>query len=636
MITVRLESGEVLQLNPRIEGSLADLLRQAGQPLNTRCGQRGVCHGCEVRLDGGHFTVDGADVSMAEGAGKVVRSCQAAVNGGDASLFIPESSRMEAAGKVEDSFVLYSFPPSSFVKTLTIARPEAPAPDGEAFFAGLSRACGVKAVAPPLALLGKLSHLLVDEKLTEIDATVAVEADCVHLLDVAPAGTMAAPLGLAVDVGTTTVAALLVRLSDGEILARATMYNQQIRIADDVASRIMAAGDREPVEKLRKLIVEETIKPLLDELLATSTTGAGREDVVAALFAGNTVMSHLLLGLPPSGIGRLPFLPVLREYPQLRAAEVGLAIHPHGVVRIVPSVAGYIGGDVVADIHVSGLLGNHDLSILIDIGTNGEIVLAEKGKMIACATAAGPAFEGAGIRDGCRAADGAIEHLELSPTGAVGLTVIGGRKPVGICGSAIVDFVAQAHGLGFLNDMGRFDIDRIRELGRYRFLPSKSGDGSGVHAFLIAPEKENARGRDIVVSEHDVAEFLKAKGAIYAGMKTLLAETGHSVGDIRHLFIAGGFGRHLDIESAITAGMLPDIDRSVYRVIGNGSLAGAYAGLMEECAWPSYRTLAGEPRTVELNQCEDFEDFFIEALAIPNLDPDEFGGQYRRTEGEPP
>lgn len=641
MITVELESGEVLQLHPQAEGTLADLLRHGGQPLNTRCGQRGVCHGCEVSLHSGRFVVEGAGMELGEGAApRRVRSCQTRLDGpGDARVSVPESSRMEASGRVEDAFVLYDFPPSSFIKCVTVGRPPEPAPDGEWFLNALSRACGGAMVeAPPLPLLRRLSHLLTGGSATELDAIVSTEEDRVRLIDAVPAGTARPLLGLAVDVGTTTVAALLVRLRDGEILSRASMYNQQIRVADDVGSRIVAAGEEEPVEELRRLIVEETVNLLLEELINQSPAeeDVRREDIVAAFLAGNTVMSHLLLGLSPSGIGRLPFLSVLRDYPELRAAETGIAINPGGVVRIAPSVAGYIGGDVVADIHVSGLLGNHELSLLIDIGTNGEIVLAEGGRLVASATAAGPAFEGAGIRDGCRAADGAIEHMRLSPDGSVDMQVIGGGRPVGICGSAIVDFVAQAHEHGFLNDMGRFDIARLKEIGRHILLPTKNEPATEVHAFLIAEAKKTSRGRDIVVSEHDVAEFLKAKGAIYAGMKTLLAETNHAISEIRHLYIAGGFGRHLDLDSAIATGMLPDIDPAVYRIIGNGSLAGAYAGLMEECAWPSFKVLAGQPRIIELNLCDDFEDLFIEALAIPNLDPDEFTGNYRRMAGESP
>jgi uncharacterized 2Fe-2S/4Fe-4S cluster protein (DUF4445 family) len=337
--------------------------------------------------------------------------------------------------------------------------------------------------------------------------------------------------------------------------------------------------------------------------------------------AGNTVMTHLFLGLAPDSIGRLPFQGVRYVHPVYRAHALGLAMPGHGRVDVAPAVAGYIGGDVVADLYAAHLTRRDEPAVLIDIGTNSEIVYAEKGQLWACATAAGPAFEGAGLLHGRRAAPGAIEHVQISPELDFSCTVIGGGKPEGICGSAIIDFLAEGFRCGLINAQGRYDVERLKR--HRRHLPIRLRHGSS-HACVLAAAAASATGHALVVTEHDIEQVLKVKASTYAGLKTLLRVCGRTLRDIPRIVLAGGFARHINVANAITLGLLPDLPLERFETLGNGSLAGAYLTVVDVAALPAMEALARQPRVIELNRTADFEDNFIDALLIPNLQREEF------------
>ena len=428
-----------------------------------------------------------------------------------------------------------------------------------------------------------------------------------------------APLAAAVDIGTTTVALVLLDPATGHILARASNYNQQIRKADDIASRISFARTDKEVRVLQELVIQKTINPLLAEACAAAGVQTDRIQRLAA--AGNTVMEHLLLGLPVESIGRLPFEAVRHIHPPCEAGTLGLAMAPSGRVDVVPSVAGYIGGDVTADIHAAHLLARGGESVLVDIGTNSEIVYALNGRLFACATAAGPAFEGAGLLHGRRAAPGAIEHVRSDEALKFQCDVIGGGRADGICGSGIIDFLAESFRLGLLNAQGRLDVERLKRCGCYAHSRIARGNS---HACVLVPATASATGQAIVVTERDIEQVLKAKAATYAGFKTLLGLQGRALADIPRVVLAGGFAHHINIANAITLGLLPDLPLERFEVLGNGSLAGAYLALTDADALPAMEQLSRQPQVVELNLTADFEDNFIDAMLIPNLNTEEF------------
>jgi len=439
-------------------------------------------------------------------------------------------------------------------------------------------------------------------------------------------------LGVAVDIGTTTVAAILVDLATGKILARESAYNRQIEMADNIASRIALCADIENAAKLQKLIIEETIFPMLGKLSEKSFQTL--EDVKIIIFSGNTVMSHLALGLSPLCIGTIPFEPLTKIYSEHSAPEIGLTNCPNAKVHTVPSIAGYVGGDIVSDLYISEL-SNDRFELLVDIGTNGEIVLNDHGKWMATATAAGPAFEGAGLLHGTRAAAGVIDRIECQPDDSIELHVIGGQPATGICGSAAVDFIASALQTGLLNEMGRFDLDRLNAADRFVELDCH---GIPVNACMLVPVEESGLDEAILITEFDISQILKAKAAVYAGIRTLLDRSGRSVNDIERLVLAGGFAAHLRIPNAILVGLLPELPLEKYDVVGNGSLAGAYAALgdsqclprSELCSatgvWKNLQAISEKPDTCHLAETNEFENRFVDALALPNLDPDEFPG----------
>lgn len=423
-------------------------------------------------------------------------------------------------------------------------------------------------------------------------------------------------LGVAVDIGTTTVAAILVELSTGRILARESAYNRQIELGTDVAARIALCCDDKNVQDLRRLIIEETLFPMFGKLAAGSFQSL--KDVCEIVFSGNTVMSHLVLGLSALSIGTIPFEPLTKIFAEHAAPALGLSNCPNARVRTVPAIAGYVGGDIVSDLYISEP-SDERLELLVDIGTNGEMVLNDHGRWTATATAAGPAFEGAGLLHGTRAGAGVIDRIECKADDSIELHVIGDQPASGLCGSAAVDFIASAFKTGLLNSMGRFDLDRLEAAGRHIGLHCH---GMTVHACILA--EDSALDEPVMITEFDISQILKAKGAVYAGIRTLLDRAGRRADEIERLILAGGFAAHLRIPNAITIGLLPQLPLEIYDVVGNGSLAGAYAALGVSKVWNEMSGISEKLDVCNLGETGEFNEHYIDALALPNLDPDEF------------
>ncbi len=435
-------------------------------------------------------------------------------------------------------------------------------------------------------------------------------------------------LGIAVDIGTTTVAAILVQLSTGKILARESAYNRQIELADNIASRIALCREDDNLKKLQNLIIGGTLVPMFGKLSAQSSRPLGQ--VTQIVLSGNTVMSHLALGLSALSIGTIPFEPLTKVFSEHRAPEIGLGICPNARVHTVPAIAGYVGGDIVSDLYIAEL-SSGKLELLVDIGTNGEIVLNDHGKLLATATAAGPAFEGAGLMHGCRADTGVIEKILCLPDDSIKVETIGGKPATGLCGSAAVDFIATALETGLLNSMGRFDLNRLQAAGR---LVRMDYQGTELYACVLVPREMSGLNEAVLITEFDISQILKAKAAVYAGMRTLMERSGRRMEEIERLILAGGFAAHLRLEHAITIGLLPEVPLKKYDVVGNGSLAGAYAALGGPNVWDELHRIAKLPDSCHLAETNEFENRFIDALALPNLDFEEFPATLSRLENK--
>jgi uncharacterized 2Fe-2S/4Fe-4S cluster protein (DUF4445 family) len=418
----------------------------------------------------------------------------------------------------------------------------------------------------------------------------------------------------AVDIGTTTVAVLLADLSSGRALSRAGAYNAQIRFGDNVLTRIGAAADPKTREALRRAILDETIVPLL--LRACERAGRPLSRLAGGCMAGNTTMLYLLAGEDPSSLGVAPFSADFLEARRLSASALHLSasdgsgsIDPGLPVVLLPGISAYVGADLCAGMFATGMTGDAEPGLLVDIGTNGEIVLQSGGRLFATATAAGPAFEGAGLLSGTRAQAGALAHLAIAgDLSGFRLETIGGaeaERSSGLCGTAYIDFLAEGRRCGLLRPTGRFDLAAWKRLpSRYR----TSSGASGLELVLAGPVR---------ISEADIAQLLHAKAAIAAGIEILLLQAGLAASEIRTLYVAGGFGMHLDLTNALAIGMLPGFSPEQARVVGNSSLAGALLACLDSGALEEMGGYRGRTEIVDLNKDASFEDRFIDHLSLP-------------------
>ena len=415
--------------------------------------------------------------------------------------------------------------------------------------------------------------------------------------------------GIAIDIGTTTVVVLLTELVGGRMVARSSNFNQQIQFGDDVLARISLCGaEPKMIARLQEAVCRETLLPLMRDVVRKA--GVEWEKVGGVAIAANTTMMHLLVGVDPTPLGVVPFTPHFLDHRVTSLHALGIGELPDLPVHLLPGLAAYIGADITAGIFATGTLASRwDPALLVDVGTNGEIVLCKGGKLFACATAAGPAFEGRGLSCGMRAAEGAVERIAItrSAEGKLRLTVktIGNveleRSP-GICGSAYIDFLAQGRESGLLMESGRFDPDVVATHPAL-FVSTDAGIAlrlGGEHAPYIV--------------ETDIAALLQAKAAVAAGIQTLLDREG--VTEMPKLYLAGGFGMHLSIPHAIGCGLLPGFAPENVEVVGNTSLAGAYLTLLDREVLPDLARIQSSAHTIELNEDPDFEDRYIDHLRL--------------------
>jgi uncharacterized 2Fe-2S/4Fe-4S cluster protein (DUF4445 family) len=447
-----------------------------------------------------------------------------------------------------------------------------------------------------------------------VTVTTGQRGGTVEVVQIEPGDTSSRNYGVAVDVGTTTVDAHLVDVVSSETVGAQAKYNSQISYGEDIISRIMYANTDEKLRTLRECVVND-----INDLIAALTveTKTRLHDITYVMCAGNTTMTHLLLGLDVANIRREPYVPSASFAPVIRAAEVGIKINARGLLGVVPSVASYVGGDLVADVLVSGMNDSDDVSMLVDMGTNGEIVIGNRDWLACCSASAGPAFEGGGITCGMRATLGAVEHIafgERCQTTECG--VIGGGKPLGLCGSGLIDLVAELHRGGCIDRSGRF----VPEVCEAR-LRRDGGQGE----FVVLPGSATALGRDIIITEADIGSFIRAKGAIYTAAEALLRHTGLDFTDVRHVYVAGGFGNYLDVRKAIRIGLLPDLPIERFQFIGNGSLQGAKMALLSRQAFDVMeKRIAPNMTHFELSTDPQFMNEFTGSLFLPHTNIEKF------------
>jgi uncharacterized 2Fe-2S/4Fe-4S cluster protein (DUF4445 family) len=416
--------------------------------------------------------------------------------------------------------------------------------------------------------------------------------------------------GVAIDVGTTTIAAQLIDLRTGAVLGAQASHNSQARYGEDVISRMVYACTHAGLMPLTDAVTF-TINALIESLVQKNKIKL--TDITTIVAAGNTVMTHLLLGLEPCHIRVAPYIPTATRFPQFQTTEVGLSAHPKALLHCMPCVSSYVGGDITAGVLACGMHNHPEISALIDVGTNGEIVIGNNEWLVCCSSSAGPAFEGGGIKCGTRAILGAIEKIKIESERVIYET-IGGAPPVGICGSAIIEGISELLATGIIDQSGKFinfTHPRVRVL-------------DDTPEFIVARGERTATGEPIVITEDDISNLIKTKGAVLAAVRLLLKTLDMSFDDLERIFVAGGFGAHLDIEKSIAIGLLPDIPRERIRFIGNSSLAGARLALLSNDAFHKAETIANRMTYIELSVHPDFMNEFIASLFLPHTDMDLF------------
>jgi uncharacterized 2Fe-2S/4Fe-4S cluster protein (DUF4445 family) len=611
--------------------TILDASRRLGVGIEAVCGEQLVCGKCRVKVMEGSFPKEGITSSMShlsERDDKEIKvlerkdseehirlACSTRILG-DVLVFIPEASRTgkqvvsKAAGNIK---VKIKPAVRKYYVELPLPTLDDPLGDFERIENALAKAYGLKKLTIDYRTLQKLPDM-VRKGDWKVTVTVWQNADIIRV----EPGKVETNIGLAVDIGTTTVAGYLTDLNTGEVIVTESMMNPQVRYGEDVMSRISYCMMNEETG-LKEL--QETIIEGLNTIAKQAAHKAGHspEDISEMTLVGNTAMHHILLGINPEYMGVAPFTPALHHSVDIKADRFGVHILPSGNIHVLPIEAGFVGADNVGCLIADVPYKRKEMTLLIDIGTNGELVLGNKEKLISCSCATGPALEGAQIEFGMRAAPGAIERVKIDPkTLEATYKVIGNSRwsdgqvnmqAKGICGSAIIDVIAEMFKARLLKKNGQLDMDlkspRLRK-----------GD-KGMNEYVLAWKHETSIDQDIVVNQKDVRAIQLAKGALYSGCLIMMRRLG--IKQFDRLAVAGAFGSHIDKAEAMAIGMFPDCDLKKVKYIGNAAGDGARIALLNVDKRKEANDIARKVEYLELALEEDFNDRFGEAMQFPHM-----------------
>jgi len=613
---------------------LSEAARLAGVDINQPCGGQGRCGRCAVQvLEGKVRQRSTLRLSQEDKDAGYVLGCQSVVEG-DVSVHVPPQDKIErrlttdltvAEVQVPDTYLfkrdqtiqryhLEISPPSMDDQTDDYSRVQT----------ALRQKADIDDIEISLPIIRKMGRVLrsSDWKVTAIIDRGYSQEDHqqIRLIDILPSHvTENDPLwGIAVDIGTTTVTLWLVDLITGEVKVQVSEYNGQIVRGEDVISRIVYASKGDGAVELRQLVVD-TINSLLEAAckrmnrrLKSQNQSIDPYDVVKATIGGNSTMIHLLLGIDASSIRLTPFVTAVNLIPLLKGHDLGININPEGTVDCLPGVASYVGADITAGVLSSGMDDTEKVTLFMDVGTNGEIVLGSHEWLVTCACSAGPAFEGAGVEDGMRATKGAIEEVwinaeDLEPT----IRVIGDTKPIGICGSGLLSLLAEMFMTGVVDKGGHLNTStnskRIRE---------------GKHGleYVVSWASDSGNDRDIVITHVDIDNLIRAKGAIFAGYSVLSDSVGVPLELVEQMLVGGSFGKYINVEKAIEIGLLPDLPWDRFQFLGNTSVRGAYLALLDRQARKRITDIASRMTYIELSADNSFYEAFMSALFLPHTD----------------
>ncbi len=618
-MNLRLTSDEVIELK---EGeSLYTALKKAGIFLVASCGGKGTCGKCKVKiLEGDHAARSYGKLTSQERGSGLVLACQT-VPEGDLLVEIPKESRLVVGDKIaiagtkDLARYLKSFGVdiNPVIKRISLNLPPPTISDNISDLERLKRLLdekGLRTMRYSHGFMSRVSETLRsanwDVELTYIEGNGTSD----EAIRLSSAEFCNRRYGVAIDIGTTTVVVYLADMVTGGIIDIGSTYNSQMRYGDDVITRIVHATEGGGLQDLRDAVVTD-INTIINSLMERHRIE--RCELIIATVAGNTTMSHIFWGLDPGSIREEPYIPTLNYFPQWKGGTARLTIDQQAPVYTFPCIASYVGGDIVAGVLASKMHRNPEIALFMDIGTNGEIAVGNNEWLMTAACSAGPCFEGSGIRCGMRATSGAIEAVKIDPlTFEPSVTVVGGGHPIGICGSGMIDAISEMFLTGVINQKGKFvagTTDRIRR-----------GE-EGMEFLFHHDEKLH---RDIVLTEADIENILRAKAAVYAGITTLLGEVGFTLDAVEKIYIAGGFGNYINVERAIMLGMLPDVPKEKFVFMGNTSITGAYLCLLSEELRKEAEDIASKMTYLELSVSRNFMDEYMSALFLPHTDMGQF------------
>jgi len=613
---ITLPSGKSISGSPDI--SILESLKREDIFLTSSCGGKGTCGKCKIIIRSGSVNTRSAIKLTQEEIKKgYTLACQA-FSEGDVLIEIPKESMLTlegkiATGKSKDLQALLRSTGAGIEPLTERIVLQLPTPSLNDNISDLERlkrelfSKGLGCLRVPFRFLTDLAKT-VRKKDWEVTLCIIHTEDCNEITNIFPDNKRTPRYGIAVDIGTTTLAAYLIDLTTGNLVDIASTYNSQIRFGDDVITRIVYATEHNGLRNLNKTVITD-INIFLS--LFKKTHHIDSDSIDQFVIAGNTTMTHLFLGLDPSAIREEPYIPTANSFPLAFAGELGLKVNPNTPVYAFPCVASYVGGDIVSGVLAARLHKKQELSLFMDIGTNGEMVLGNSEWLVAAACSAGPCFEGSGIKHGMRATEGAIEDVRINrKTLEPEIKVIGNTTPIGICGSGMIDVVAEMFLPGILNQKGKLQ----------REISKRIREGEDGLEFVVYSQDS----RDIVLTEPDIENIIRAKAAIYAGFSILLKEVGYTFDDIHKVYIAGGFGKFLDVEKAVILGMLPDISREKFEYMGNTSITGAYLCAISRKLREEAEEIARKMTYLELSVSRSFMDEYVSALFIPHTNIDAF------------
>ena len=633
-VTFSFEDGSVVETFANAGDNLLEVARSANVAIDAPCSGNGACGKCRVQLKSGELeSKKTLHISDEEYQAGWRLSCCSKICA-DVNVLVPDiasayKSRMKVADlSSKEEIAIFENAKSDIQLAgielknslevvdvlMDVPSLDDTMPDNERLTRALRKYLNINRVRIPYVVLKKLPDVLRENNFA-VKCVIRATSDDMYVYDIFGKDEDVVIGGLAIDIGTTTVSAVLINMENGEILAKSSAGNGQIRFGADVINRIVESQKPGGQKKLQDAVIKETINPMIHEMCKSAKFP--KDHIYRMCVASNTTMNHLFAGINADPLRTEPYIPAFFKTNSLFASDVGVDINKDAHIIMAPNIGSYVGGDITAGTLVSQIWNRPEFSLFIDLGTNGELVFGNSDFMMSCACSAGPAFEGGDISCGMRATDGAIEACTIDKeTMEPTYKIVGdpGTKPVGLCGSGIIDVISELYICGIINPKGKF----IREGKRIKH------DKYGMGSYILAFEEEAGSVKDVEITEVDIDNFIRAKGAIFSAIRTMLTSLDFDVSMIDDVYVAGGIGSGINMQNAVNIGMFPDIPIEKFHYIGNSSLTGAYLMLLSTPAEKKTYELASNMTYMELSTVPIYMDEFVGACFIPHTDTSMF------------